>query len=792
VATHADHVTASTPRPLTDSEVRLRVKDGRVNEKVAKESRSVVSILASNVFTRFNAIITVMLVVILIFGHPIDAMFGIVMVVNALIGIVQELRAKRTLDRLTLLSAPKATVERASGRREIPVDQIVLDDVLILGRGQAVPVDASVLSSQSLEVSEALLTGEADAIPKDPGEAVLSGSFVVAGTGTCVVTAVGSDAYANKLALEARKFTLARSQLAEAINQILRLVTWLLIPTSLLLLWSQLNAGRSISDAAVATVSGVVAMVPQGLVLLVSMAFAVAVIRLGKHNVLVQELPAVETLARVDTLCVDKTGTLTDGTIALAEVVTLSDGAPAPDTVLGALAASDPDPNPTMRAIADAYPGGMALDVVARVPFSSERKISAVAFADGSGWMLGAPEYVLGNGMSVGLRQQIDEAAAGARRTIVVATADPSTIAAGHPEATEAMYLLEFAERVRPDAAATVSYFTDQGVELKVISGDAAATVAAVARAAGVPGNATIDATSLPSDPAALTRVATETAVYGRVTPEQKRDIVRALERAGRTVAMTGDGVNDVLSVKQADLGIAMGSGSGATRAVSQLVLLDDRFASLPQVVAEGRRVIANMERVASLFLTKTVYATVLAIMIGVIGLAFPFLPRQMTLIGSLTIGIPAFFLSFEPREQRVRSGFLPRVMAFAVPAGVVSGLATFTVYSVSRAPVFELSLQQSRTAATTMMVVLGLVVLYELIEPPDVQHVIMIAGLFGIYVFVIAFEPLRTLFALSVPQWQAWLVVAVVSLLAGAVMRVLIGGAEDWADRRLARSGGR
>jgi cation-transporting ATPase E len=442
-----------------------------------------------------------------------------------------------------------------------------------------------------------------------------------------------------------------------------------------------------------------------------------------------------------------------------------------------------------MRAIGEAYPNGASPAVAARVSFSSERKISAVAFADGSAWMLGAPEYVLGDAMSPALARRIHDAGARARRSIIVATADPESIIAGRPRAIEAVFLLEFAERVRPDAAETVAYFTAQGVELKVISGDAPATVAAVARAAGVPAGDAIDASSLPSDPSDLARVVTTTAVYGRVTPEQKRDIVVALHGAGRTVAMTGDGVNDVLSVKQADLGIAMGSGSGATRAVSQLVLLDDAFASLPQVVAEGRRVIANMERVASLFLTKTVYATVLAIMIGFIGLAFPFLPRQMTLIGSLTIGIPAFFLSFEPREQPVREGFLPRVMAFAVPAGVVSGLATFAVYSVSRAPVFDLSLQQSRTAATTMMIVLGLVVLYELIEPPDAHHLMMIAGLFGIYVLVIALEPLRTLFALSVPQWQAWLVVAVVSLVAGAVMRILISGAEHWADERLERS---
>lgn len=777
MATGSDRATdpSVAAHPLTADEVRQRVSSGRVNTTDRTESRSVGSILRANILTRFNAIISVMVVVILVFGHPIDAMFGIVMVINALIGIVQELRAKATLDRLTLLVQPKAIVDRAEGRAEIPAEQVVMDDIVFLSRGQAVPVDGTMIDASGLEISESLLTGEADPIPKAPGDAVLSGSFVVAGTGRFVVTAVGAESYANRLAAEARKFTLARSDLAAAIDQILRIVTWLLIPTSALLLWSQIQTGRAVSDAVVAAVAGVVAMVPQGLVLLVSMAFAVAVIRLGQRNVLIQELPAVETLARVDVLCVDKTGTLTDGTIALEEVVQVGRRPIDVPELLAAMGAADDDPNPTMGAIIDRFGVSSDHEVTGRIPFSSERKASAVAFDDGSAWVLGAPE-VVARSMSPELRAAVAEASARGRRCVIVGTTTPAAVAGNRIGEVTPELLLLFAEQIRSDAAETVRYFTSQHVELKVISGDSADTVAAVAAATSVPGTGRIDGPDIPADEEARSDLVAATTVFGRVTPEQKRELVRSIQHRGRVVAMTGDGVNDVLAVKEADLGIAMGSGTGATRAVSQLVLLDDKFASLPHVVSEGRRVVANMERVASLFLTKTVYATFLAVAIGFVGLAFPFLPRHLTLIGSLTIGIPAFLLSFEPREIPVRPAFLPRVMSFAIPAGLVSGIATFALYGVSRVGSFDLSLQQSRTAATTMMVVLGLVVLFELIEPKELHHMLMLGALFATYLFVLAIPGLRTLFDLTVPQWEAWMVIAGVSVVAGFVMRFLIG----------------
>lgn len=772
--------------PLTNAEVRERVRDGKVNGKVANDSRSVVSILRTNILTRFNAIISAMLVVVLIAGEPADAMFGIVMVVNALIGIIQELRAKRTLDRLTLLVEPKAVAIRAVGIIEIAATDIVLDDLLRFTRGHQIPVDAVVVSSDGLEVSEALLTGEVDPIRKDSGDTVLSGSFVVAGAGECVATAVGDDAYANQLAHEARQFTLARSELAEAVNKILRLVMWLLVPTAALLLWSQLQSGHDLQDAAVATVAGVVAMVPQGLVLLVSMTLAVAVIKLGKRNVLVQELPAVETLARVDLLCVDKTGTLTDGGIKLDSVEVLGTSDLSTSELLSRIVGSDHDPNPTMAAIAEQYPADTSVQVDHRVSFSSERKTSAVSFSDGTAWVIGAPEFVVRSGLDSHLAEKVRTEAESGHRTLLVAGADHDALQYGNVVAGAPELLLTFNERIRSDANATVQYFDEQDVTLKVISGDDPLTVAAVARATSIPGDVWADARTLPPvETAEFVETANAATIFGRVVPEQKRELVQAFQAQGHVVAMTGDGVNDVLALKTSDLGIAMGSGSGAARAVSQLVLLDDAFSSLPHVVAEGRRVVANMERVASLFLTKTVYATVLAVLIGFVGLTFPFLPRHLTLIGSLTIGVPAFLLSFEPRELPIRRGFLPRVLAFAVPAGLISGIATFTLYGVSRIHSFDLSLEQSRTAATTMMVVLGLVVLYELLEPIELHHGLLIAGLFAVYLMILAIPATRDLFGLIVPRWEAWLVIAVVSLVAGTAIRLLVAAAQTWvADR--------
>jgi cation-transporting ATPase E len=777
-------------QPLTDAEVAERVAAGQVNIVKAVESRSVASILKENILTRFNAIISVMLVIILVFGELADAMFGLVMIANAAIGIVQELRAKATLDKLTVIAAPKACVRRADGDVEIPTNQIVLDDLLVLDRGAQIPVDGVVVRTDGLEVSEALLTGEAEPVSKMIDSPIMSGSFVVTGTGIAHVRAVGDDAYASQLAAEAKQFTISRGELQTSINRILQIVTWLLIPTAALLVWSQLQSGQSVSHALVASVAGVVAMVPQGLVLLVSVSLAVAVVRLAKREVLVQELPAVEILARVDTICVDKTGTLTSGGIAFDEVVDISDAGTDPSPILASIAAADADPNATMQALKDAYPTEQHLEVASTVPFSSTRKTSAVAFTDGSAWLIGAPEFVLDADRQIELDQQIRSFTSEAKRVIVVATATFDSVDDGTPVVVEPTFLLVFSEHIRSDAADTVAYFTEQGVDVKVISGDAPNTVAAVARSVGISPVVTFDATHLPdSEDPEFGRIVAETTVFGRVTPEQKRNIVSAQQSQGKVIAMTGDGVNDVLALKHADMGIAMGSGTGATRAVAQLVLLDDQFSSLPDVVAEGRRVVANMERVASLFLSKTVYATLLALAIGFVGLAFPFLPRHMTLIGMFTIGIPAFVLSFERQDRPIRPGFLPRVLSFAIPAGLVAGLTAFTLYGISRLDALDLTIEESRTGATILMVFLGLIIVHDLVSPPSRMNRLLIASLLVGFLGVLAIPALRTLFDLVLPGPYAWTVIVITAVVTSVVLKFALAWGRKIMERRLGQT---
>jgi cation-transporting ATPase E len=762
---------------LTSTEVRARISDGKVNVVDSRVSRSVSSILRENLLTRFNAIMSVMLVIVLIFGHLPDALFGFVMVANAVIGIVQELRAKRTLDKLSVLVEPNVTVVRDGVDEEIPTDQIVLDDVIVLVTGDQVPADGIVLVAGSVQVDESLLTGEADPVHKEVGDSILSGSFVVAGSATVEITAVGDDAYAQHLASEAREFTLAKSELMAGIDQILRIVTWLLVPIGGLLLWSQLTADGSLGEAMVSTVAGVVGMVPQGLVLLVSMAMAVAVIRLGKRRALVQELPAVETLARVDIVCVDKTGTLTTGLIRHRETVALGDhDSEQFAEALAALAAADPHPNPTMSGIAQAYPNDPGWTVDRFVPFSSAKKFSAVRFTNGRTWVIGAPEIVL-DGEALELVERLNATAATGDRVLLVAVTDvPLPSDEGDlPEGLVPFGYLTFAEEIRSDAADTVGYFVGQHVTPKVISGDAASTVGAIAAIVGIPNaDRTVDARTLPDpETADFDTAINEDAVFGRVTPDQKRSMVTALQGAGHTVAMTGDGVNDVLALKRADIGIAMGAGAPATKAVAQIVLLDNEFSALPFVVAEGRRVIANMERVASLFVTKTVYAAILAVAIGFVGWAFPLLPRHLTLIGSLTIGIPAFFLSFESTEEPVRPGAFRRIMRFAIPSGVVAAGAAYGVYSATRAIHADLSV--ARTATTITMVLVGMWVLVELVSPLTPKRAALIGSLVGAFVLILVLPLGRTFFDLVIPPLNVSAVVIAVSVIAAVILHVLL-----------------
>jgi cation-transporting ATPase E len=776
VAPEREHETP--PTGLTEAEVRERVDRGETNASTERSSRSFGEILRANIFTRFNAILGVLLVVILAVGHPQDALFGIVLVSNALIGIVQEWRAKRTLDQLAVLSAPRVRVIRDGATAEVEVDDVVLDDLVELRSGDQIGADGIVRATTALQVDESLLTGESEPVDKNAGDQVLSGSFVVAGSGRFQATAVGDDAYARKLATEARRFALARSELMDGINRILRYVTWAIFPTGALLVVSQYYALDEWTDAVGGAVAGVVGMVPQGLVLLTSIAFGVAAVTLARRKVLVQELPAVEGLARVDVVCFDKTGTLTDGNIVFDRVERLDDRAPVEDA-LGALADAE-DRNATLNAIAVAFPADDGWQRTGFVPFSSARKWSAATFGDHGTWVLGAPELVWA-GRDGDVSAKAERLAATGQRVLLLARTDAPLDGETLPDALDAAALVLFEEQVRPDAAEALAYFSQQGVELKVISGDSPQTVGAVAGRVGMThADQPFDARELPDDLDQLGETLEQRSVFGRVTPHQKQDMVKALQARGHTVAMTGDGVNDALALKLADIGVAMGSGAAATRAVAQLVLLDGKFSTMPGVVAEGRRVTANIERVANLFVTKTVWATLLAVAVSLAFWPYPFLPRHLTIIDTLTIGVPSFFLALAPNTRRYVPGFVDRVLRFTIPAGSVAAVATFSAFAVARFD--DLPLTQQRTAATIVMCMVSLTVLVILAQPLTTLRVLLVALMIAGFVLLFPIEYVREFFELRLPRD-----VLVETLVIGALgVLVLAGGWE--LSRRLGR----
>lgn len=736
------------PTGLSADEVAARIARNQTNVSGERTSRTVGEILRANILTRFNILLGTLLVAILAVGELQDALFGVVLVANALIGIVQELRAKRTLDRLAVLSALRATVVRDGSEQEVAIDAVVLDDLINLRTGDQIVADGIVRVTTGLQVDESLLTGEAEPVDKGLGEQVLSGSFVVAGAGRYQATAVGADAYARRLAAEARRFTLTRSELMDGINRILRYVTWAIFPITVMLLVSQRHAGASLRDAVSGTVAGLVGMVPQGLVLLTSIAFAVAAVSFARRNVLVQELPAIEALARVDVVCFDKTGTLTDGSIVFERIEQVESSLPV-ETALGAMA-HDENANATLAAIGQVFAPADGWTRDGSIPFSSERKWSAASFGAHGTWVLGAPELVL-LALDDPTLERAKGLAATGQRVLVLAHSEARLEGNALPPDVRAVALVLFAERVRDDAAAALAYFARQGVATKVISGDNPLTVAAIATRVGL-ANAgePVDARELPDDADTLGRILEERSVFGRVTPRQKQAMVTALQARGHTVAMTGDGINDALALKLADVGIAMGSGAPATRAVAQLVLLDGRFERMPEVVAEGRRVTANIERVAIIFITKTVWATMLAIAASIFLWPYPFLPRHLTVIDTLTIGIPAFFLALAPNLRRYVPGFVDRVLRFVIPAGLIAAGSVFAAYALARSK--GLSLIEQRTGATLVALMLSLTVLVLVARPLTWRRALLVGSVAAGFVLLFPIAAVRSFYALQLP----------------------------------------
>jgi cation-transporting P-type ATPase E len=781
---------------LADAEVAQRVAEGKTNDVPTRAARSVADIIRANVFTRINAILGVLFIIVLSTGSVINGAFGLLIIANSAVGMIQELRAKQTLDKLAIVGQAKPLVRRQSGTTAVMPNEVVLDDIIEIGPGDQIVVDGAVVEDNNLEVDESLLTGEADPIAKDPGDQVMSGSFVVAGSGAYRATKVGREAYAAKLAEEASKYTLVNSELRNGINKILQFITYLLIPAGLLTIYTQLfTTDVGWRRAVLAMVGALVPMVPEGLVLMTSIAFAVGVIRLGRRQCLVNELPAIEGLARVDVVCADKTGTLTENGMRVSDLKPL-DERPAAD-ILAQLAADDTRPNASMQAIAEAYKMPPGWTPTAIAPFKSATKWSGASYGEHGNWVIGAPDVLLEPGSEVA--EQAEGIGSLGMRVLLVGSSD---LAVDHPDAPgrvtpAALVVLE--QRIRPDARDTLDYFASQKVSIKVISGDNAVSVGAVAGSLGLEGQ-TLDARQLPGEPDKLADTLEEYTTFGRVRPDQKRAMVHALQSRGHTVAMTGDGVNDVLALKDSDIGVAMGSGSSASRAVAQIVLLDNKFATLPYVVGEGRRVIGNIERVSNLFLTKTVYSVLLAILVGLAGVAskvfgsdpllFPFQPIHVTIAAWFTIGIPAFILSLAPNNERAHPGFVRRVMTSALPSGVVVGIATFTSYLVAYQGREATPTEQTQasTAALITLLVTAVWVLAVVARPYQWWRVALVSISGLAYVVIFSIPLAQELFMLDISNVAITSMALGIGLVGAAAVEVIwwVQGALLGERRRL------
>ena len=760
---------------LTSREVAERRARGLTNRQDQQTSRSIANILRANVLTPFNGLITALAVATMLANQsPINSLFFVAMLLNIIVGVAQEVKAKIVLDRLAIMVKPNVKVIRDGRNHVVDSEDVVVDDLVVVGLGDQLVADGIIVWASGLEIDESLLTGESDPVAKRADDEVMSGSIVVSGNGVMRVTKVGDQSYSAKLSTEARMFKRVSSELIDATNTIMRWIARILIIVVPILVIGQLHiSDGNWRDAIVHTVAAIVGMIPEGLVLLTSMAFLLAVLKLARRKVLVQQLPAVETLARVDTLLLDKTGTITDGKMTLEQVIKLGNEKQRQDlldSIILTMASRGTSPTNNALRSGMARTGADKLPFQDEIPFNSRRKWSALRI-EGAVYVMGAPEIVL-DGLA-GLEQAQSLADEG-YRVLAIARAEQwpdgdQLIGRARPLA-----LLVLSERIRPDAKKTLEFFGRQQVNIKIISGDSPLTVKAVAGRVGLAAKV-YDARELPDpdqSPAKFLQLVQQYNAFGRVRPEQKRQIAAALQSAGSVVAMTGDGVNDALALKRADLGIAMSSGSNATKSVAEVVLLDNKFSHLPDVLGEGRRVVANIERVANLFIIKNTYTTILALAVTALGLTYPFLPAQMTVIGALSIGIPAFFLALAPNNRPYRPGFLRRVLSFSLPTGFVIALAMFACYYLL-ADYRGLAVSVAGTSVSVVTMLIGLAVLILLASPIRGWKLALIMACEGLFLACLLWRPLAQLFSFQL-DWSTTPVVIGAAVVAIALIVAL------------------
>ena len=805
-------VEASPEQGLTKEQVEDRIARGAVNHAVESASKSKKEIICSNIFTYFNLIFFIIAVLLIVVGSFRDLTFLPVIIAKTAIGIFQELRSKKVLDELTILNAPKNTVLRDGREETVPAEELVLDDILLLKAGSQIPADATVVSGEVL-VNEALITGEADQIQKKNGDTLLSGSFVASGECRARIEKVGKDSYVSQLTLEAKAMNDTElSEMIRSLDRLVKIVGFIILPIGIVLFSQQhfIN-GASIRDSVTSTVAAVIGMIPEGLYLLASVALAVSVMRLAMQKVLVHNMKCIETLARVDVLCVDKTGTITDNTMSVKKVIPFRSeempdaggdaaadaeqtavseegGEAGPETTeaeqealelaIGDFAAAMATDNITMKAIKDYFQKRSGKRPEKVYSFSSATKYSGAVFEDAS-YVLGAPEFIL-RGQYAAYSERIEYWGRQGYRVLVFATYEGVLDGEKLTADVRPMGMILLANPIRENAKETFAYFAEQGVKIKVISGDNPVTVSEVAKEAGIEdAEDYVDASTL-TDEKALFAAAERYTVFGRVTPDQKRQLVSAMKGRGHTVAMTGDGVNDVLALKDADCSIAMASGSDAASQVAQLVLLESDFSKMPSVVAEGRRVVNNIERTASLFLVKNIFSLFLSIFSIILMVNYPLEPSQISLISMFTIGIPAFVMSLERNTDQIKGHFLSNVLFKALPGGLTDFLVVSSLYMFCME--FQVSETDVSTSCTIILAIVGLMILYQIASPMTKYHWIlwfgMATGLLYCMIFV------SRIFAITSVSKQSMMLLIVFAIVTEPTFRylsILIRKLSEW-----------
>ncbi len=758
---------------LTDAEVRQRIEQGLVNHNSDIKSKSIKRIVLENLITPFNILNFVLAVLILIVGSYKNLLFMGVIICNIFIGTVQEIRAKKTIDKLSLIAEPKAHVIRNGIKQEIAIHDIVMDDITFLGAGNQVCSDAVVIEGEC-EVNESLLTGESEPVLKQPGDHLLSGSFIISGNCHARVEHVGKDNYAAQITDNAKYVKKPNSEIMRWTNRIIKYIGFTLIPVGIALFCKQVFIShQGFNDAIVGVVAALIGMIPEGLILLTSVVFAVSIIRLSQHKTLVQELYCIETLARVDVLCLDKTGTITEGTMEVTDVLPLHDTTNEElNIALGSLIHALEDDNPTFNAVKTYCDQYDKLTCNHIVPFSSARKWSGASFDENGSYIFGATEFILKD--SSPYQEIIKEHSEKGQRVLMLAHSPHQIQDKELPEEIHPMAFLFISDKIRAEAPDTLAYFAKQGVDIKIISGDNAITVANIAKKAGLKtAEQYVDATTLQT-PEEIKEAAQKYSVFGRVTPQQKLDLVKALKEQGHTVAMTGDGVNDVLALKESDCSIAMASGSDAARTVSQLVLLDSNFASMPKILKEGRRSINNLQRSSSLFLTKTIFSTINAILFIFLHFDYPFQPIQLTLISALTIGAPSLILALEPNKERIKGKYIVNVIRKSIPGAMTM------IFNIVALAILCSFIQFNNTEISTLAVMItgfaGLLVLLKVSLPFNWIRCALFFTMLGAFIFAIfILKDLFSLASITLPMFYCFLVLAGFAIIVFVLFSLLI-----------------